>query len=126
MKQLGISAVTVIVKVVVAVLIVQYVIKTAVAAYDFGFRIFTEEPVSEAPGITYTVSLTEETTPKQVAEALEDYGLIRDKDLFYAQYLLSAYKDKLTPGDYELSTAMTADEMLAVMSSSESEEDMDD
>ena len=58
-----------------------------------------------------------------MAEALEDYGLIRDKNIFYVQYLVSSYKGKLMPGSYELSTAMTADEMLGVMSSSYVEED---
>lgn len=115
MKQLAVSAATAVVKIVVAYFLIKYVIQTAAMTYDFGYRIFTEEPVSKPPGITYTVTLTEETTPKQVAEALEDYGLIRDKNLFYIQYMLSSYKDELVPGNYELTTAMTADEMLAVM-----------
>jgi len=123
LKQLGVSVATTIVKVAVLIFVVQFVVKTASQAYEFGYRIFTEEPVSAAPGINYTVSLTEETTPKQVAEALEDYGLIRDKDLFYVQYLLSAYKDKLMPGNYELNTSMTAEEMLAVMAESWTEEE---
>lgn len=118
MKQFIVSVATAAVKIIVLVLIVRYVVGTAIMAYDFGYRIFTEEAVSAEPGTTYTVELSEETTPGQVAEALEDYGLVRDKDLFYAQYLLSAYKDKLMPGNYELSTAMTAEEMLAIMSSS--------
>ena len=79
--------------------------------------------MSAEPGIVYTVELSEETTPKQVAEALQDYGLIRDKNLFYVQYLVSSAKDKLVPGSYELSTAMTAEEMLAIMSESYTEEE---
>ncbi len=118
MKQFIVSVATAAVKIIVFVLIIQYVTKTAATAYDFGYRIFTEEPVSAQPGVTFQVELSEETTPKQVAEALEDYGLVRDKNLFYAQYLLSVHKDRLMPGNYELSTAMTAEEMLTVMSSS--------
>ena len=123
MKQFIVSVATAAVKIVVFVLIVKYVIGIAVMAYDFGYRVFAEELVSAEPGITYTVELSEETTPQQVAEALEDYGLIRDKNIFYVQYLVSSYKGKLMPGSYELSTAMTADEMLGVMSSSYVEED---
>lgn len=118
MKQFVISVGTAAVKIVLFVLIARYVIGMAVEAYDFGYRIFTEEPVSAEPGITYTVALSEETTPQQVSEALEDYGLVRDKNVFYVQYLLSAYKGKLMPGNYELSTAMTGEEMLQIMSSS--------
>lgn len=126
MKQFLVSVATAAVKIIVLVLIVRYVVGIATEAYEFGYRIFSEEPVSGEPGITYTVQLTEETTPKQVAQALEDYGLIRDKNLFYAQYLLSPHKDELMPGNYELSTAMTAEQMLEIMSSSfvrEEEED---
>ncbi len=118
MKQFIVSVATAAVKIIVLVLIVRYVITTAISAYDFGYRVFTEEPVSAEPGITYSVELSEETTPRQVAEALEDYGLVKDKDLFYVQYLLSPHKDRLMPGNYELSTAMTAEEMLEIMSSS--------
>ena len=118
MKQFIVSVGTAAVKIILFVFIVRYVIGTATEAYAFGYRIFTEEPVSAEPGITYTVTLSEETTPEQVAEALEDYGLVRDRDVFYVQYLLSAYRGKLMPGNYELSTAMTGEEMLQVMSSS--------
>lgn len=118
MKQFIVSAATAAVKIIVLLLVVRFVAGMASEAYAFGYRIFSEEPVSGEPGITYTVELSEETTPKQVAQALEDYGLIRDKDLFYVQYLLSPHKDELMPGNYELSTAMTAEQMIEVMSSS--------
>ena len=123
MKQFIVSVLTAAVKIIVLVMIVKYVIEISVTAYDFGYRVFTEEPMSAEPGIVYTVELSEETTPKQVAEALQDYGLIRDKNLFYVQYLVSSAKDKLMPGSYELSTAMTAEEMLAIMSESYTEEE---
>ncbi|MBD5551827.1 MAG: endolytic transglycosylase MltG [Lachnospiraceae bacterium] len=118
MKQFIVSIATAAVKIIALVLIVRYVAGLASEAYAFGYRIFSEEPVSGEPGITYMVELSEETTPKQVAQALEDYGLVRDKDLFYVQYLMSPHKDELMPGNYELSTAMTAEEMLEIMSSS--------
>lgn len=126
MKQFIVSVATAAVKIIVFILIVRYVIGIVTTAYDFGYRVFAEEPVSAEPGIAYTVELSEETTPKQVAEALEDYGLIRDKNLFYVQYLVSSSKGKLMPGNYELSTAMTADEMLEIMSSSYVEEEEDE
>lgn len=118
MKQFIVSIGTAAVKIIVLILIVRFVVTTASEAYAFGYRVFSEEPVSGEPGITYSVALTEETTPKQVAQALEDYGLVRDKDLFYVQYMVSPHRGELMPGSYELSTAMTAEEMLEIMSSS--------
>ena len=126
MKQFIVSTATAAVKIIVLLVIVRYVAGIASEAYAFGYRIFSEEPVSGEPGITYTVELSEETTPKQVAQALEDYGLVRDKNLFYVQYLLSPHKDELMPGNYELSTAMTAEQMLEVMSSSYVDEEAEE
>jgi len=114
-KNLIISIATTVVKVAVAAFIITKALEMATTAYEFGFRVFTEAPMTGEPGINYTVTLTEETKPKQVAEALEEYGLIRDKNLFYVQYLLSEQKDKLVPGSYELNTCMTAEEMLVIM-----------
>lgn len=115
-KQLVISTVTAIVKVVVLIIVIMAVYSWATKAYDFGYRVFTQEAVAEKPGISYSVTLTESTTPKQVAKALEEYGLIKDSKLFYVQYLLSDYRNKFVPGTYQLTTAMTADEMMQVMS----------
>ena len=64
--------------------------------------------------------------PKQVANALEEYGLIRNQNLFYAQYMVSEYKDKFVPGNYDLNTSMTAEEMMAVMSPGADEEEAEE
>lgn len=115
-KQLFTSTVSTIIKVVVLAVIVMVVYRWAVKAYDFGYRVFTEGAVSDEPGISYTITLSEDTTPKELSKALEQYGLVEDANLFYVQYLLSDYRDELVPGTYQLSTAMDADEMLEVMS----------
>lgn len=123
-KQMLASTVAAIIKVVVLILIIMVVYRWATKAYDFGYRIFTQKPVAEAPGITYSVTVSDSTTPKQVAKALQEYGLIEDSKLFYVQYLMSDYRGALKPGTYQLTTAMTADEMLAVMAQ-EAEEGTD-
>ena len=46
---------------------------------------------------------------------MQEKGLTRDGRLFALQYLLSEYKKDWKPGTYELSTAMTAEEMMEVM-----------
>ena len=58
--------------------------------------------------------------------ALEEYGLIRNQNLFYAQYMVSEYKDKFVPGNYDLNTSMTAEEMMAVMSPGADEEEAEE
>lgn len=114
-KQLMGTVIGTIIKVVIAAVIIMYVYKGVVIAYDFGYRVFAEEPVSAKPGITYTVTITEGKSVKDIGAALQEYGLIRDAKLFYAQNLLSEYRGKLEPGVYQLNTSMTAEEMMVIM-----------
>ena len=61
---------------------------------------------------------------KEVGEMLQEKGLIRDANLFRIQELLSENHGKIQPGIYDLSTTMTAQEMLAVIAvEPESEEE---
>ena len=111
-----------IIKIVVAIVIVMYVYKWATAAYDFGYRIFTEEPMSVGEGRIISVEITEDATAKSIGQMLEDRGLIRDKNVFFLQELLSEYQGDEKPGIYDLNTAMTADEMIAIMAHEGEEE----
>ena len=52
----------------------------------------------------------------EIAEMLEEKGLIRDRFLFVLQLKVSGYSGKLKAGPYTLNTSMTAEEMLQVMS----------
>ena len=96
------------------------VVRVGKEAYDFGFRIFTEEAVSPAPGRDVAVG-----------KMLEEKGLIRDYKLFYVQKKCSVYDDDIKPGFYTLNTSMTADDMFAIIAGKkdtegEDEEDEDD
>lgn len=110
-------------KVAIAALVIMFVYKGAVVAYDYGYRVFKEEPVSESPGIDVTVDITVGKSALQIGEILEQEGLIRDAKLFYIQNLLSHYKDMLRAGTYTLNTAMTMEEMMEIMSVQPAESD---
>lgn len=105
-----------ILKVVFAVAVVYLVYTGASICYDYGYRIFTEPAVSSGEGRKITVTLTSDMSATQIGETMQDKGLVRDGKLFALQYLLSEYKKDWKPGTYELSTAMTAEEMMEVMS----------
>ena len=92
------------------------VFKASTFCYDFGYRIFTEPAVSSAPGSEVVVQIAEGESAFDIGEKLEEKGLIRDSELYVAQYYLSAYVDKLLPGTYTLNTSMKTKEMLVVMS----------
>ena len=73
-------------------------------------------------GRNVTVIVEEGDGAKEIGATLENLGLIRDADLFRIQEMLSAYKDKMKPGAYELNTSMTTEEMMAIMSNEAEEE----
>lgn len=115
--------VTVVLKVVFAVLVVMFVYKGAMLAYDYGYRVFAEEPVDSAPGFDMDVTVEEGMDAKAIGQLLESKGLIKDGTLFYLQNILSKYKDDLKAGDYVLNTSMTTEEMMAVISGEATEEE---
>ncbi len=110
-----------ILKIAVALAIVLLIYNLGLKAYDFGFRIFAEEPMELGNGRVVSVSIVEGKSVSEIGEILEEKGLIRDAKLFYFQEMFSEYKGDLKPGVYELSTGMTPYEMMEIMSASEEE-----
>ena len=122
-KDIIFSVLGTIVKAVLAVLIVMFLYKGTILAYDYGYRIFKEEPMTEAPGLDVEVQITMGKSVKEIGEILVSKGLIRDANLFYLQNMVSEYKGTLEPGVYTLNTSMTMQEMMKVMSPQEEADD---
>lgn len=108
---------------VVAVLAVYVIYRGALICYDYGYRIFTEPAVSAGEGRTVTVAITEDMSPADIGRMFESKGLVRDGRLFMLQYYLSEYRENVGPGIFELSTSMTAEEMMEAMVVSEETEE---
>ena len=111
-----------VIKILVAVWLVNFIYTKAVEAYDFGYRVFTEPAMSKAPGKDVTVAITEGKSDKAIAQTLYDKGLTRDANLAYLQILASEYREKITPGVYELNTSMTMEEIMQVLAGNYVEE----
>lgn len=110
-------------KIAVTLAIVILIYNLGLKAYDFGYRIFAEEPVELGTGRMVSVSIVEGKSVSEIGDILEEKGLIRDAKLFYFQEMFSEYKGELRPGVYELSTGMTPYEMMEIMSASDEEEE---
>lgn len=121
-KYLIITMLETIVKIVILAVVVVFVFRTSTQAYDFGYRVFADEPMSVSGGRTITVGIAEDASLKEIANMLEEKGLIEDANLFIVQELLSAYHGKILPGIYDLSTDMKAEQMLEILSTSTEEE----
>lgn len=108
-----------IVKCVLIIFVVMFIYKTASKAYNFGYAIFEDKPMTQGTGREVTISVTEGKDAKAIGEILESKGLVEDATIFWLQNMLSSYKDELKPGMYTLSTSMTPTEMMEIMSAEE-------
>lgn len=106
-------------RVVVAIAAVYIIYQGAILCYNYGYRIFTEPAVSAGEGRTVTVAITDDMSPKEIGQLFENKGLVRDARLFMLQYYLSEYVKDVKPGIFELSTSMTAEEMMEAMTATE-------
>lgn len=118
------AVVDTVIKIVVIIVVVMFTYKYATQAYDFGYRIFAEQPVTTAENATIiSISITEDATAMDIGKVLEEKGLINDARLFYVQEMLSGHHDEMRPGIYELNSAMTSKEMIEVLTAEPSEEE---
>ena len=105
----------VIFRVACTVLVVLAIYRGAMLCYDYGYRIFTEPAVSAGEGRAITVTIPADMSAKEMGEFFVSKGLVKDSNLFVLQYYLSEFRKEIKPGTYELTTAMTAEEMMEVM-----------
>lgn len=111
-----------ILKIVTAIAVVYLIYTGAMKCYDYGYRIFTEPAVSSGAGRDVTVTVTEDMSPFDIGDLFYSRGLTRDAKLFALQYIFSEYYEDVGYGTFTLNTAMTAEEMMAVMSTPAEEE----
>lgn len=104
------------------ILVIYGLYQVGVRSYNFGYRIFTEPPVTTGDGKDKLVQIKKSMGAPEIGELLQEKGLIRDKWLFVLQLKFSEYNKKILPGVYTLNTSMTAQEMMEVMSGTREEE----
>ena len=107
------------VTVLLCLLVVYGTIMASLTAYDFGYRVFTEPAMEATPGSFVQVTIDSSMGDSDIAEYLYEKGLVRDANLFWLQYKLSAYSGEIVPGTYTLNTSMTAKEMMIIMATVE-------
>lgn len=112
------------IKIAIMAVIVVNTYKYAQEAYAFGYRVFAEEAVSDPENAkVVSIYIPDETDAMEIGKVLEEKGLIRDARIFLVQELLSGHHGELEEGTYELSSAMTPEEMIKVLTARPSEEE---
>lgn len=117
------SILSALIKIAVAVWILNFIYTKTIDAYDFGYRVFTESAVSPAPGRDVTVSITEGKSYREIGKLLEEKGLVRDANLAFVQLLVAEQRENMKPGAYTLNTSMTVEDMVNAMCPAEEEEE---
>ncbi len=103
------------VKIAFVVVVVMLISKYSKMAYDYGYHIFNQSAVSSGSGRSVTFTVKSGDSVDTIADNMAGVGLITDKRLFKIQERFSEYHGMEKAGTYELSTAMTPEEMLAIM-----------
>jgi len=115
-----------ILRVVVSVAIIFAIYRGASLCYEYGYRTFMEPAVSSGEGRTISVAVTDGMSALEIGRMFESKGLVRDANVFALQYLFSEYKKEVKPGIFELSTAMTGEEMMEVMAGASEEQETEE
>lgn len=99
------------------VLVVFLLIFVGRGLYNFGQKIFREEALTTAEyAYSKEITIPEGKSVMDVAEILEEEGMIEDSKLFFVQVLLSDYYKKIVPGTYTISTDMKPTEIMVTIS----------
>jgi cell division protein YceG involved in septum cleavage len=98
------------------ILITVAIIVIGHEAYQLGYSALYQVSVDEGDGRTIEVTVTDDMSVRDIGKMLQDKGLLNESPtVFVIQERISEYHGKILPGTYQLSTGMTADEMLRVM-----------
>ena len=122
-RQIIVSFTGTIVRLAVLAVCVLVIYKAGKYAYDFGFRIFTEEAMAPIPGRDVAITIVQGDSLMDTCNMLEEKGLVRDAKLTWIQKKVSVYDNDIKPGFYTLNTSMTAEEMFAIIAGSSSDEE---
>ena len=111
------------VKIVFVIVVVMLISKYAKLTYNYGYQVFNQSAVSSGAGRTVSFKVGSGDSVDTIADNLASVGLITDKNLFKLQERFSEYHGMEKAGTYELSTAMTPEEMLVIMSGGQKSSD---
>ena len=99
---------------------ILFMIGQAKHYYDVGYGVFSQQG-KDARGTGKVVMFTVEEgmTASKIGEKLEEEGIVESARLFVIQEKVSDYSGKYVPGTYALSSEMTTEEIMRVISGTE-------
>lgn len=96
--------------------LVYIIVTGTMRFYDIGYGLFFQK-AKDAPGtgVTIEFEITKDMSTMEIGRRLESKGIIDNARLFWLQEKVSDYAGMILPGTYELSSEMTADEIMEVI-----------
>ena len=116
-------AVAILAKCLLGLMVVILLIVGGRTAYQFGYAVFAHQACSDPPGKEVAIMVREGETIAEIAEILEQKGVIKDAIVFRVQERFSEYRGKIQPGTYILNSSQTPDEILQTLTGISSEEE---
>lgn len=105
----------IIINVVIYVAVILVIYKAGVFAYDFSYQVFGDPVMSEYSTDPIIITVEQGDGVKAVAKDLKEQGLIKYENAFILHTKLSKYNGMIMPGTYELSKAMSVEEILSAI-----------
>lgn len=102
--------------------IVLILIQVFVFGYNFSYKVFANVSYHPKDNSEIVVTILPDSSSMEIAETLENLGVIEDKWVMLVRVRLGSYYSKLLPGTYTLSPSMTTDEILDALCGISSEE----
>ena len=75
-KEIGISAISGIIKVIVIIILLVVFVRLGQVGYDYGYQVFNQKAVSTGEGKSVTVTIKEGESIAELANDLKEKGLI--------------------------------------------------
>lgn len=107
------------IRLLVYIIVVIIIVILAKGAYRFGYSVFADRRMEEAPGVDVTVTVKPGMSTRKLGELLERKGLIKNAKVFAVQERLSGYKGQIKPGSYILNTSYDVNKLLSILSQEE-------
>ena len=110
-----------VVEMLVALLVVFGIVKCCQTSYRFCYEIFGSVSVEEeGPGADRDFEVKKSESVFQMAERLQEGGIIKNKYSFYARIFLMEHNQAVfRPGQYILNTSMDYEDIINVLTMSE-------
>ena len=82
-------------------------------AYTFAYQVFGSQVVDSAPGRNITITVNDEDTMQDVAETLEQQGIIINQTSFVVRAVLT--EKEIHPGTYTVNSSQSYAEILEIL-----------